>query len=176
MQIETGDYIDIRLSLPSGQDYIVVSKKEVTVPEIAGLPSENTIWVNLSEAEIILLNNAIVEAYKIPGSKIYANLYTEPGMQTAAIITYTPSREVANLIDADPNIVDRAKSELQSRYNADQRNNVINQALQNNADEADANVEAGVEEEVTTTQENRKNYLDGLAGASNTTSTTTTAQ
>ena len=176
MQIETGDYIDIRLSLPSGQDYIVVSKKEVTIPEVAGLPSENTIWVNLAEEEIILLNNAIVEAYKIPGSKLYANIYTEPGMQSAAITTYTPSREVANLIDADPNIVDRAKTELQSRYNADQRNNVINQALQNNAEEADSNIETKVQDEITMTQENRRNYLDGLAAEANTTTTTTTAQ
>ena len=69
-QIETGDYIDIRLSLPSGQDYIVVSKKEVTIPDVAGVPSEDTIWVNLSEAEIIMLNNAIVEAYRIDGAKL----------------------------------------------------------------------------------------------------------
>ena len=30
-QLETGEYIDVRLALPSGQDYIVVSKKEVLI-------------------------------------------------------------------------------------------------------------------------------------------------
>lgn len=183
-QIETGDYIDIRLSLPSGQDYIVVSKKEVTIPDVAGVPSEDTIWVNLSEAEIIMLNNAIVEAYRIDGAKLYANIYTDPGMQTAAITTYTPSREVAELINDNPNIIDRAKSELSSRYNANQRNNVINQAIQNNAENGDENVSSAVEEEITTTKENRKNYLDGLSAGttssttsgSSTTSTTNTAQ
>ncbi len=179
-QIETGDYIDIRLSLPSGQDYIVVSKKEVTIPDVAGVPSEDTIWVNLSEAEIIMLNNAIVEAYRIDGAKLYANIYTDPGMQTAAITTYTPSREVAELINDNPNIIDRAKSELSSRYNANQRNNVINQAIQNNAENGDENVSSAVEEEITTTKENRKDYLDGLSAgttsSSSTTSTTNTAQ
>ena len=179
-QIETGDYIDVRLSLPSGQDYIVVSKKEVTIPDVAGVPSEDTIWVNLSEAEIIMLNNAIVEAYRIDGAKLYANIYTDPGMQTAAVTTYTPSREVAELINDNPNIIDRAKSELSSRYNANQRNNVINQAIQNNAETGDENVSSAVEEEITTTKENRKNYLDGLSAgttsSSGTTTTTNTAQ
>ena len=173
-QIETGDYIDIRLSLPTGQDYIVVSKKEVTVPDIAGVPSQDTIWVNLSEAEIIMLNNAIVEAYGINGAKLYANTYTDPGMQTAAITTYTPSLEVAQLIEADPNIVQRAKEELSGRYNANQRNNVINQAIQNNAETGDQSVTTKVQEEITTTKENRKEYLDGLAAQTTTTTTTST--
>lgn len=172
-QIETGDYIDIRLSLPTGQDYIVVSKKEVTVPDIAGVPSQDTIWVNLSEAEIIMLNNAIVEAYRINGAKLYANTYTDPGMQTAAITTYTPSLEVAQLIEADPNIVQRAKEELSGRYNANQRNNVINQAIQNNAETGDQSVTTKVQEEITTTKENRKEYLDGLAAQTTTTTSTT---
>ena len=172
-QIETGDYIDIRLSLPTGQDYIVVSKKEVTVPDIAGVPSQDTIWVNLSEAEIIMLNNAIVEAYRINGAKLYANTYTDPGMQTAAITTYTPSLEVAQLIEADPNIVQRAKEELSGRYNSNQRNNVINQAIQNNAETGDQSVTTKVQEEITTTKENRKEYLDGLAAQTTTTTSTT---
>ena len=101
-------------------------------------------------------------------------------MQTAAITTYTPSREVAELINDNPNIIDRAKSELSSRYNANQRNNVINQAIQNNAENGDENVSSAVEEEITTTKENRKDYLDGLSAgttsSSSTTSTTNTAQ
>ena len=183
-QIETGDYVDIRLVLPGGQNYIVVSKKEVTVPNIAGIPSEDTIWMNLSEQEILLMSNAIVEAYKIQGAKLYANIYTEPGMQEAATITYTPSREVADLIEANPNIVQEAKQALASRYDANQRNNIINQAIINEGEAADSNVAAGVEEEITASEENRRNYLDGLSAeaeaaasaestSSNTTSNTT---
>ena len=53
MDLVTGDYIDIRLMLPSGQDYIVIAKKEVTIPNIGGVDSQSTIWVNLSEGEIL---------------------------------------------------------------------------------------------------------------------------
>ena len=173
-QITTGDYVDIRLTLPSGQSYIVVSKKEVTIPEIDGVPSVDTIWMNLSEAEILMINNAIVEAYYIDGAKLYANIYTEPGLQSAAITTYTPSAEVDALIQSNPNIVDTAKQELRARYNADQRNNVINNAIRNNADTGDESVRAGVEQDATTTKENRQDYLDGLAAQATTTTTTTT--
>ena len=172
-QITTGDYVDIRLTLPSGQSYIVVSKKEVTIPEIDGVPSVDTIWMNLSEEEILMINNAIVEAYYIDGAKLYANIYTEPGLQSAAITTYTPSAEVDALIQSNPNIVDTAKQELRSRYNADQRNNVINNAIRNNADTGDESVRAGVEEDATTTIENRQDYLDGLAAQATTTTTST---
>ena len=51
--LQTGDYIDVRVMFPNGQDYIVVSKKEVEIPNIAGVDSEDTIWINLSEDEIL---------------------------------------------------------------------------------------------------------------------------
>ena len=174
-QLGTGDYVDIRLVLPTGQNYIVVSKKEVTVPEIEGVPSVDTIWMNLTEADILMINNAIVEAYYIDGAKLYANIYTEPGIQQAAITTYTPSAEVDRLIQSDPNIVDEAKQALRSRYNADQRNNIINGAIGNNADTGDESVRAGVEEDATTARENRQDYLDGLASQATTTTTTTSS-
>ena len=60
-QIETGEYIDVRLALPTGQDYIVISKKQIEIPEVDGIPSEDTIWLELSEDEIITMNNAIVD-------------------------------------------------------------------------------------------------------------------
>ncbi len=168
-QLETGDYIDIRLVLPSGLNYIVVSKKEVTIPEVSGIPSENTIWVNLTEGEISLMSNAIVEAYRMDGAKLYANIYTEPGMQDAAIPTYTPSSAVAELIRANPNIIETARQELESRYNAGQRLNVIDPAVNANGQTGDTNVKSNVEEEITTTKENRKDYLDSLASTTNST-------
>ena len=172
-QLTTGDYVDIRLVLPSGLNYIVVSKKEVTIPEIDGVPSVDTIWLNLSEEEILMINNAIVEAYYIDGAKLYANIYTEPGLQGAAITTYTPSAEVDSLIQTNPNIVDEAKQALRSRYNADQRNNIINGEISNNLDTGDESVRAGVEDSITATRENRQDYLDGLSSQSTSTTNTT---
>lgn len=161
-QIQTGDYIDIRLSLPSGEDYIVISKKEVEIPIVGGTDSENTIWINLTEAEILAMNSAIVEAFKIEGTKLYATTYTEPGIQKAATPTYVISKEVYQLIDSNPNIVDEAKNELFARYNDTQRN-AINNQLQNNLDSSDENLKAKVQESITKTQDERKQYLDSMS-------------
>lgn len=161
-QIQTGDYIDIRLSMPSGEDYIVVAKKEVEIPIVDGADSADTIWINLSEAEILAMNSAIVEAFKIEGSKLYATTYTEPGIQKAATPTYVISREVYQLIDSNPNIIDEAKSELYARYNDTQRN-AINNQLQNNLENSDETLKTKVNESITKTQDERKQYLDAMS-------------
>ena len=119
--VVTDDYVDIRLLLPTGQDYIVVSKKRITVPMVGGEYSSNTIQMNMAEEEILAMSNAIVEAYTIEGSKLYVTKYTEAGIQEAAIPTYITSQAVRNLIQADPNIVETAKSALISRYNSGNR-------------------------------------------------------
>ena len=51
-QLQTGDYIDIRLRTPDGRNLIVASHKEVTIPQLAGIDSTNCIWLDLTEEEI----------------------------------------------------------------------------------------------------------------------------
>ncbi len=170
-QLQTGDYIDIRLSMPSGEDYIVVSKKEVTVPAMGDTDSLDTIWLNLSESEILSMSSAIMDAFKTEGSKLYATTYTEPGFQAAATPTYPPNAEVVQQMLVNPNALPQAIQALRERYNGDQRNR-INQNLQNNLDTADENVKTKVQESIQKTQEQRQEYLEELS--SGTTSTTTT--
>ena len=164
-QLQTGEYIDIRLALPSGQDYIVVSKKQVEIPQVSGVDVADTIWVKLTEDEIITMNNAIVDAARAIGSVLQVTIYTEAGVQDAATPTYVPSREVAQLIQNNPNIVQTAKNELISRYtnNAYTRNDVLNSAI-NTGEEGEENLKAKVEESVTNTKENRQKYLQSLGG------------
>jgi hypothetical protein len=88
--LKNGDYVDIRLSLPNGQDYIVLSKKRVLGTDAT------TVWFKLDEMEINLMNSAIVESYTINGSKLYAIEYVEPGLQEPTIKTYTVSQDVFN--------------------------------------------------------------------------------
>ena len=167
-QLETNTYIDIRLALPDGQDFIVVSHKQVEIPNIDGIDSLSTIWMNLGETDILILNCAIVESYKIPGSKLYA-----------AQITYVPSDAILSLIRTDPNCVQKAKTALWERlYNKNESGqyttrkddvnsairNPINGALNNNQDEATDNVTTGVQNDIQKTQEERQKYLDALSG------------
>ena len=166
-QLETGEYIDVRLSLPSGQDYIVVSKKQVEIPQIGGIDSEDTIWVKLTEEEIITMNNAIVDAYKMLGSKLYVATYTEAGIQDAATPTYVPKGEVMQLIIDNPNVIQEAKNGLYKRYqdySKRVRDEVINPSIDNNGEEGEENLKTKVEEDIKTTKENRKQYLQSLGG------------
>lgn len=169
MDLTTGDYIDIRLMLPSGQDYIVVAKKEVEIPNISGADSEDTIWINLGEDEILSLSSAIVDAFRINGSKLYVTKYTEAGMQQAATPTYVVTSETAALLNSDPNILEKAKTALIERYknigSSDIRNNYINSAVEAAGEEGETNLQTQMEESITNSQENRKKYLDSLSGA-----------
>lgn len=165
-QIQNGDYIDIRLRLPNGTDYIVVSKKKVEIPTIDGVESANTIKINVSEEEILLMSNAIVEAYWATGSKLYATTYVEPGMQDQATPTYLPSDKVIELMNTDPNIETVARNELFTRYNSTAssvRGNIAN-TLNTYAAEGQSNVESGVQEEITRAKEERQSYLEALGG------------
>lgn len=163
--LTTGDYIDIRVQLPTGQDFIVVSKKMVELPVTDGMESEDTIWVNLSEDEILSMSCAIVEAYRIDGSKLYATKYTDPGMQDAATPTYPLSAETVTLIQSDPNVTSNAQKSLRERYTEAMiniRNNNINSELQK-PENSSTNVPGKMNESIVKTQEERKKYLQSLA-------------
>ena len=180
--LTTGDFVDIRLMLPSGTDYIVVAKKEVEIPLISGIDATDTISVNLNEDEIDMLSNAIVEAFKVNGAKLYVSKYTEPGLQEPAEPTYPVNQEVMQLINSNPNIVETARDALWNRYNIEQRNSVINPAVGN--EDAQDNYEENMEESITNAITRRQEYLEGLgttvstnsgSSSSNSTSSNTTS-
>ena len=162
--LQTDDYVDIRLMMPSGQNFIVVSKKQVEVPVNGdGTYVSDTIWMQLNESEILSMSSAIVEAYGIQGAKLYAVKYVEPGTQTAAIQTYVPNADVLAEIRLNPNIVEKAKSELNERYSAASslRNDYIQSEINNNS-AYDSNIQTGVTNGITNSQTTRKQYLDSL--------------
>lgn len=153
--IYEGDYIDIRLTLPNGQDLIVVSKKEVK--SIIG----DTIGLELTEGEILMMESAIVEAYIMTASKLYAIQYVEPGIQEAAVKTYTPTAAVQNLIAANANIANEAKRALQVRFDQNMRG-YIDADKGAYAASSQANLESGIQEEIENAKAAREAYLSGL--------------
>ena len=155
--LEKNEFVDIRLLLPTGQDYIVLSKKQIE--DI----NENTIWLQMSEAETLTMSNAIVEAYMIQGSMLYATKYIEPGMQKESNSTYTVSREVLGLINSNANIEDTARQALWARYNAvSNERESINNAISREGDSALPNVQSGINKQVQTQKELRDKYLQSL--------------
>ena len=176
--LTTGDYIDVRLMLPSGQDYIVVSKKEVELPMIDGIDSADTIWINLSEDETLHMSCAIYDAFRINGAKLYATKYTEAGMQSAATPTYPINESTSALLESDPNILERAKNEIRQRYSSGNasnlRNNYINNTISSQGDQAQTNLETNMQDSITNSKNARQDYLESLGGATTSTTTTTT--
>ncbi len=157
--LDIDDYIDIRLTLSNGQDYIVVSKKRIKQL------SEDTIWIDMYEQETLVMTNAIVEAYKTPGSKLYATRYVEPGNQADAVPTYVPSATVINLMNSDPNIAQEARQALAARYAnlMPRREQDINGQLNAvSPEDAKSNLESNLEQEITKSKEARKEYLEDL--------------
>lgn len=167
-----GDYVDIRLMVPNGQDFIVISKKIVEIPlNSDGTYLTDTVRLNLREDEILVLSSAIVEASGIPGAKLYATRYKEAGLQDAAIPTYTPNASVTALIGinssgtiSNPNIIEEAKSELRRRYQspATEARNQYLQSIINNDPTYDTNVQSGMQESITNAESARKKYLESL--------------
>ena len=149
-KLETGQYIDIRLTLPSGQDFIVVSKKEVLSCDTT------TIWLQMSEDEIMMMNNAI-------GSNLYATTYTEPGMQEASTPTYAVSSYVASTLQASPNLLQEAIIAYNERSATAQSNRTeIERALSQYNDVRKENVEEGVDKSRTQTVDSRIKYIGTL--------------
>lgn len=157
IQLEVGEYIDVRLQMSNGQDYIVVSHKEVK--DI----TSSTIWLQMKEEEILLMSNAMVESYISPATNLYVTKYVEPGTQGAATITYIPSTEVITLIRQDANIVNSAKNALIEKYNTSQeiRGHIQNE-LNNYSTEKIDNIEAQMLETREKAKTAREEFLNGL--------------
>ena len=160
------DTIDIRLRLPNGTDYIVASKKKVVIPKVGDGKSESTIRIKANEQEILAIDSAIIDAYKIEGSKLYAIKYTEPGLQDQAIVTYIPSEATLNLIRSDSNIVTVAKEALYTKYaqlyNAGDRKEINNALSSISTDTQNANQKTNTDKEIAIQQTERKSYLDSM--------------
>ena len=157
-KLTAGETVDIRLRLPSGEDYIVLSKKYIEEA------NANTIWIKVGEDEILTMSNAIVEAYIMEGSLLYATTYTDAGMQGTSTPTYVAKNSVINLMNTDPNITAVAKAALATRYTENLRaqRDIINQALNGYSGDATANIEDRLEQEIQRQQTARQEYVDSL--------------
>lgn len=157
-QLAMGDYIDIRLQLPDGGDYIVVSKKHVQ------RVNASTVWLKMNEEEILNMSNAIVEYYIMAGSKLYATKYTDPGAQEAAIPTYCPNATVAELIGGDPNITALTEGRYSEKLK-NIRNSRIRTQLDKYNDTGLENLETSIQEEIKSLKETREAYFGALNAA-----------
>lgn len=154
--ISIGDYIDVRFTTPSGQNYIVLSKKQVMNLQ------DTTVSLYLTEDEILMMSSAIIESYVMKASNLKAIQYIEAGLQESSTPTYAVNAEVYQLIMANSqkgiNIEDYGK--INDSYNTNLRA-IIEQELGQYSDSEVINIQEGVEKEKETAMEL---YLSGLQG------------
>ena len=158
-KLENGNYIDIRITFPTGQDYLVVSKKRVVSCD------DDTVWLEVSEDEIVMLNNAIVESYIVVGSNLYATKYVEPGLQEKATPTYPISEAVQQAMQRNPNLLPQAISDYNNRIQANDPINdrqSIERILSQYSQDRIENIETGVQDSKTKTKEKRQIYIGQL--------------
>ncbi len=158
------DVIDIRLRMPDGRDYLVVSKKTVTIPSVGDTLSSSTMVLNLKENEILTLSCATVEAYQMSGSMLYAVKYANPGTQEKAAITYIPSVETLQLIQSDANILKTAKNSLIAYYNnySEIRKSIDSQINSTLEEERKTAVQSGTSSETSTLSSQRQEYVQSM--------------
>ena len=158
-ELQKGDTIDIRISYPNGQDFVVAAKKVVEKTD------STSIWLKLKEDELLKMNSAIIESYSVEGAKLYAVNYTQPGIQAAANANYPVSDEVYKLLVQDPNIV----SAIQQQYRAALNNHTlirrpINEILQSTQqEELRSRISSAVQKEIRERTEKRQTFIEGAA-------------
>ncbi len=110
-KLKKDDFVDVRIGFPNGSDYIVLSKKKVE--DLAG----TTVWYSINESELLAMSSAIVDAY-LQGARLYAISYADPYMQEKAIPNYPANVDVINLIQSDPNVMEKATLQLSKEARA----------------------------------------------------------
>ena len=121
--LRKGDVVDLRISFPNGEDYIVISKKSIKDLYI----KQNTLWLWLNEIEIHRVQSAIIDAYLNSGTRLYVLKYVQPEMQEKAIPTYIVNQNVMDVMKDSPNIIQLAEQELaiEARNNLEKRLDII---------------------------------------------------
>ncbi|MGL5381757.1 hypothetical protein [Clostridium sp.] len=105
--LQQGQYVDVRIRFPNGEDYIVLPKKKIQEVD----KERNIIYCHLDAEEILRVSSGIVDAYLVKGAMLYTVTYVDGG-QSPSQVTYIPNREVIDIIERDPNIIEKASNEL----------------------------------------------------------------
>lgn len=107
--IEVGDYVDIRITYPLGQDFIAMSHKEVV--EI----NSSTLKLIVSQQDFYSYQSMQTDSALYSSTKAYGSTYIEGGVQAAAKQYYPVSLDVLKTMLLDPNIDTSDYSEVLKR-------------------------------------------------------------
>ena len=123
--LKVGDYVDIRIVLPFGQEFVVIQHERVQQL----VETSNTIKLLLDEAQIALWTSAMKDKalYGDMGVSLYVTKYVEPGITDEAVAFYPVRKEMESTVTLNVNIPNKKQC--------------INSVLRTNIDNMLASVE-----------------------------------
>ena len=107
--LEADSYVDVRIQLPMGDDYVGLAHKRVIQL------NSGVLKLILNEEEIHIYNSMLVDSIIYPGTQIYAVEYVEGGIQDAAISYYPISSTIYSVAEGDPNLLSAIQQDIQLR-------------------------------------------------------------
>ena len=96
--LEPGDYIDVRVSFPLGQDYIAMTHKRVA--EI----NDYAVKLIVNQEDFYRYESMKTDLATYKSTKVYGAQYVSAGTQAAATTYYPVNIEVLRTMILDPNI------------------------------------------------------------------------
>lgn len=96
--LEAGDYVDIRISFPLGQDYIAMSHKRVLAI------NQQTVKLVVNEQDFYTYESLKTDLSLYESTKTYAVKYLEAGIQASATDYYPMNLEGLETMILDPNM------------------------------------------------------------------------
>lgn len=110
--LQVGDYIDIRISMPLGEDYIGLSHERVYAI------NDSVVKIGVDEQDILNYDSMLIDTLIFPGSELYATQYVEGVDQKPATVDYPMSKDILSVAERDPNLLSALKSSMINKRNS----------------------------------------------------------
>lgn len=133
-----GDYIDVRVVLPGGEEFVVFGHRRVNARY------ENAIKLTFDEADLWVYTSMMVDKalYGSVGFNIYCTKYKDPGAHDKTIEYYPLRKEVTDIMSISPNLTEQQRSGM---YNENLRASIdIKLKFYSNPDNRDGAVISGM--------------------------------
>lgn len=105
---KVGDYIDIRVVLPGGEELVAFPHKRINARY------ENATKLRFDEADLWIYTSMMVDKalYKSVGLKIYATAYNDPGADDKVVAYYPVRKEVIDMMNISQNITEEQRKNM----------------------------------------------------------------
>lgn len=105
---KVGDYVDVRVVLPGGEEFVVFPHKRVNARY------ENAVKMKFDEADLWLYTSMMVDRalYKPVGFKVYCTKYVDPGAHDKTVAYFPVRKEVVDIMNISGNLTDKQKARM----------------------------------------------------------------